>query len=94
MAWERSFGAYRNKELRHIKFRTIRDFEFAIRLCWSDSELRGLPRGTPDGRSLFVPMEAVEIFRKKGFKIIAKKVLSPEDISREELASMRRKHGM
>jgi hypothetical protein len=92
--WKRSFGSYTNAELRALKFRSVKEFERAIKLCWDDPDLKGLPRGSPDGITLIVPEEAVEYFRARGLKFEVSRVLSSEDLPPEKLAEMRRKYGM
>jgi hypothetical protein len=99
--WDRPFGAYSNAELRALKFTSVEEFERAIKLCWHDPDLIGVPRGSPDGISLIVPEEAIKYFGGKlrlegqeGVSFKVSKVLSPTDLPREKLAEMRRKYGM
>lgn len=92
--WKRSFGSYTNVELRALKFRSVKEFERAIKLCWDYSDLKGVPRDSPDGITLIVPEEAVKYFSAKGLKFQVSSLLSAEGLPREKLAEMRRKYGM
>jgi hypothetical protein len=61
----------------------------AIDLLWTE-ELRSLPHATPDGKSLVVPAEAVGYFARAGLRFTARKVLSINDLSAEEIRRLRR----
>jgi hypothetical protein len=94
--WKRSYTAYRASELRAMKFSSAEGINRAIELCWEDPDLKGVPRKSPDGITLIVPEEAVELFKAKDEKLEfeVSKVLSRKDIPPQRLAEMRRRHGM
>lgn len=92
--WLKRFSAYTSNELRVLQFRSITELEKAIDLCWKDPDLKGVPRDTPDGRSLIVPQEAVDYFKAKGLRFRISTLLNPDDLSSKQLAALRRQHGM
>jgi hypothetical protein len=92
--WRRRYGSYQDEELRALKFKSIREFEKAVGLIYRDSDLKGLPCDSPDGRTLFVPAESVQLFRSKPLAFRASKLISKGDMAPKRLAEMRAKHGM
>ncbi len=92
--WNRPFSAYTNAELRAVKFRSVKEFDRAIDLLWSDPDLKGMPNRTPDGKTLIVPKEGVAILISKRFKFTVSELLNRDELGPGELAEMRRKHGM
>ena len=72
MVWQRSSGVYQIENLRALKFSSRKEYNRAVDLFWNDPDLKGIPRDTPDKMTHIVPMEAVELLRKKGldFKLI------------------------
>jgi hypothetical protein len=94
--WKRSYTAYRASELRALKFSSVDAINRAVELCWEDPDLKGVPWKSPDGITMIVPEEAVELFRAKDEKLEFEvgKVLSRKDIPPQRLAEMRRRHGM
>ena len=93
-SWSRSYGAYSNAELRALKFRSEKEIDRAIGLCWSDPDLIGLPRDYADGKTMIVPQEAVELLRNKGLKFRSSELVDTNTLTPEELIERRRKHGM
>ena len=63
--WRPSITHYRSTELRALTFASVDDVDRAIYCCWNDPELKCMPRYTPDGMTMFVPLEAVPYFQKK-----------------------------
>lgn len=92
--WRRSCGSYQNHELRALTFRSSRLINAAVVLIGSDRDLNGLPWDSPDGRTLFVPKEAVPLLREKGLRFRVSELLTPEGLPADELDKMRVKHGM
>ncbi|MBI3327802.1 MAG: MerR family transcriptional regulator [Nitrospinae bacterium] len=92
--WKRSIGSYTNKELRALKFHSVTEVDRAIDRCWEDPNLQGVPRATPDGRTLIVPEEAVRYFQAEGLKFTVSTLLNREELTPEKLAETRRKYGM
>ncbi|MEX2053202.1 MAG: hypothetical protein WD898_03185 [Candidatus Paceibacterota bacterium] len=72
--WTRRYGSYQNEELVVISLRSIKKLHEVLGLIDSDLELKGMPWDTPDGRSLFVPAEAVKLLRSKGLKFTVSKL--------------------
>jgi hypothetical protein len=86
-SWQPQLSQY--PEQRILTFRSPKDLDAAIDLLWTE-ELRSLPHATPDGKSLVVPAEAVGYFARAGLRFTARKVLSINDLSAEEIRRLRR----
>lgn len=81
--WKHSvITAYRKPELKWLKFRTIKEFERAVDVIWTDNDLSGLPLESPDGKSFYVPAEVVELLRSKGLKFTSLDIPIPTDEER------------
>jgi orotate phosphoribosyltransferase len=92
--WNRSLSTYPKAELRVLRFRSVKEIDRAIDLCWQDPNLIGVPRSIADGKTLIVPQDAVQYFSAKGLKFTVSTLLNREELTTEELADMRRKFGM
>lgn len=92
--WNRSLAAYPNSELRAIRFRSEREIDRAIDLCWSDPDLKGLPRDIADGKTLIVPADAIPYLTKKGLKFTVSTLLDKDDLPPDEFSKMRRAQGI
>ena len=57
--WRPLLGSYQAKELRVLKFSSDTEIREAVRLCWNDPELIGMPRDYADELTMVVPAEAV-----------------------------------
>lgn len=77
-------------ELRALQFSTADDFAEAAKRLWSP-ELRDLPFDLAGNRTVIVPQAAVDYFR--GLTFTESDVLSPHDLTGEELADLRRRQG-
>ena len=74
--WCRGLNSYLNKNLRALKFKSVKEIDRAIDLCWLDPELFGLPREYADGKTMIVPEEAISIFKDRGLKFKASELES------------------
>ena len=92
--WTRRYGSYQSEELRALKCPSVEEFEKAIDLIYSDPDLKGLPFDSPDGMTLFTPVDAVKLLRSKGLKFRASLLLNKRDLAPERLAKMQAKYGM
>jgi hypothetical protein len=92
--WVRPFSMYGNEELRAVKFSSVKELRRAIRLFWEDPDLKGVPRDTPDGRTVILPEEALELLRAKGFKFTVSRILGSSDLTPERLAELSEEYGM
>ena len=92
--WIRSYGSYTNEELRAVAFPSVEEIERAIDFIDGESDLKGLPWDSPDGMTLFVPEEAVDLLRSKGLEFKVSELLNRGELLPGELAEMRRKYGM
>jgi hypothetical protein len=90
----RNFGSYSSRELRALKFASVRQVNLAIDLIWKDPILKRFPFNTPDGITLFVPKEAVPFFKEAKLKFRVSELLHDDELPLSELREMRRKHGM
>jgi hypothetical protein len=86
--WKPHLDMYRN--LRALQFSSAEHFAAAAELLWS-AELRDLPYDLAANRTVIIPQEAVGYF--KGLTFTNTEVLSPNDLSSEELAELRREQG-
>ncbi|MCR4328894.1 MAG: hypothetical protein NUV53_05325 [Patescibacteria group bacterium] len=64
----RSMDDYYDEELVAANFLTGNGVSRAISLIYDDPELRGLPWDSPDGLTLFVPHESIDLLRRKGLE--------------------------
>jgi len=85
--WQPYLSQYTDQRL--LTFKSPKDLDAAIDLLWT-AELRGLPHGTPDGKTLVIPAEAVDYFARAGLRFTEKRVLSVSDLSAEEIRRLRR----
>jgi len=75
----RYISGYRIKELRTLKFRSIKERRKAVRLIESAKDLRDMPWEAFDERSLIVPREAVELLKKRAPKFtVLKRTTQPD----------------
>ncbi len=77
------------EDLRAVQFLTQEDYAAAAKLLWT--ELREVPFDIVGMNTIFVPAEACPYF--KGLKFTETEVLSPSDLTAEELAELRREQG-
>ncbi len=89
--WNRDSGSYSNEEMRVIKFRSIKEINRLIDLCWIDPDLIGLPRDYANGKTMFVPAEAIDLLKAKKLKFTTSKLGNPPP---DELARQRHKYGL
>jgi len=73
-----------------LAFNTEEDIDAAIDLCWSDKDLRGVPRVHVGEWTMIVPAESLPFFQKKARNFTVKNVISAGDLSPEEMAKVRR----
>jgi len=85
--WKPFLSMYRCKEMVALRFASSKDTDEAISRLFSD-ELREMPYDIPGGDTLIVPGEAIAYFAGLQFK--TSDILSPEDVSLEELNELRR----
>jgi len=89
--WKADLNAYRHLELRAITFATDDDLKHAIKLIWSQEELRGLPREPAGSRTIVIPADAVEYFGGLQFETHA--VIPASDLSLEAQREIIREQG-
>lgn len=92
--WARPYGSYSNAEIRALTFKSIKECDRAIDLLWSDPDLIGMPRHYGNNITMFVPQEAVELFKSKRLKFTVSELVDTNTLSPEQLAERRLKHGM
>lgn len=85
-SWKPHLSQY--SEQRILIFSSRKDLDAAIDLLWAE-ELRGLPHETPDGKSLVIPAEAVDYFRRAGLRFIDKKVPCVSELPIEKIRQLR-----
>ena len=90
--WKPFLDDYR--ELNTLKFVSEEEIDKAIDILWHDEHLKDLPHDIVDGLTLIVPKESTKYFRDKKLKFRASSLLSPDDLSSEELASLRQQQGL
>jgi hypothetical protein len=85
--WKEHLDSY--QEIKLLCFADDKELDRAIDLLWTD-DLRFLPHDTPDGRSIAIPAEAVELFRRAGLKFLTRNLRSINDLNHKEIEKLRR----
>lgn len=92
--WKPSLNSYKRCELKAMRFASVPDIDRAIEVLWNTPELKGMPSDSPDGMTLIVPNEALEVFNKSGAIFEVDTVGDTQDLPVRELARLRHVHGM
>ena len=82
--WRSSIDDYEDEELIVAEFAKGADTSRAIRVIYSDPDLKGLPWDSPDGLAMFIPRESVELLRGKGLSFGTSELLKSEELPREK----------
>jgi hypothetical protein len=92
--WTRSYGSYTDDELRALTFPSKEEIDKAIDLIYEDPILKGLPGDFVGRLTLIAPVDAVGYFKDRNLHFSVARLVNVEELSKEELAEERRKHGM